>query len=168
MLYHHRIDRCFGDGGGLDRSTFDALARQTRPGIEALKTAQADNSLPLLNLPARQDDLAALAAIAQDFRSRFDDVIVLGTGGSSLGGKTLVALADHGFGPAKGSPRLHFMDNVDPVTFADLEAATDPARTGLIVISKSGSTAETLSQLLALLPRLKGTLDGAALGKATA
>jgi glucose-6-phosphate isomerase len=161
MAYDHRIDRCVTDGtdaGFIARGAVATLQTATRAGIDALVAAKRDNSLPLLNLPDRQDDLAPLSAIAREFRERFDDVIVLGTGGSSLGGKTLVALADRGFGPLGGAPRLHFMDNVDPVTFADLEAATDPLRTGLIVISKSGSTAETLTQFLVLLPRLRDAL----------
>jgi glucose-6-phosphate isomerase len=158
MAYDHRIDRCITDGSGagfIARSAVATLQTATRSGIDGLVAAKDDNGLPLLNLPDRQDDLAPLSAIARDFRERFDDVIVLGTGGSSLGGKTLVALADRGFGPPNGAPRLHFMDNVDPVTFADLERATDPTRTGLIVISKSGSTAETMTQFLVLLPRLR-------------
>jgi glucose-6-phosphate isomerase len=156
MPYDHRIDRCIADG--ITRDGVAALQAATRAPIAGLIAAQRDNSQPLLNLPDRHDDLASATAIARDFRERFDDVIVLGTGGSSLGGRTLVALADRGFGPQRGAPRLHFMDNVDPVTFADLEAATDPTRTGLIVISKSGSTAETLTQLLVLLPRLRDAL----------
>ena len=161
MEYDHRIDRCIADGigaGGITRAAVATLQAAARAPVDALIAVKRDNSLPLLNLPDRHDDLASPTAIARDFRERFDDVIVLGTGGSSLGGRTLVALADRGFGPQPGAPRLHFMDNVDPVTFADLEAATDPTRTGLIVISKSGSTAETLTQLLVLLPRMRDAL----------
>jgi glucose-6-phosphate isomerase len=161
MLYDHRIDRCIADGvaaGGITRGAVSAFQAATRAPIDGLIAAKRDNSLPLLNLSDRDDDLASPTAIARDFRERFDDVIVLGTGGSSLGGRTLVALADRGFGPQRGAPRLHFIDNVDPVTFADLEAATDPTRTGLIAISKSGSTAETLTQLLVLLPRMRDAL----------
>jgi glucose-6-phosphate isomerase len=168
MPYAHRIDRCVADGigaGGLDRAAIAALQRATEPGIDGLVAAQRDGTLPLLRLPDRLDDLQPLTALARRFRERFDDVIVLGIGGSSLGGQTVVALADRGFGPAPGAPRLHILDNVDPVTFADLEAATDATRTGLIVVSKSGSTAETLTQFLVLLPRLAEAL-GPMLGDA--
>jgi glucose-6-phosphate isomerase len=164
MAYDHRIDLCITDG--IARSAIAELQKATRAGIDGLAAAKRDNSLPLLNLPDRHDDLDALTALARAFRERFDDVILLGTGGSSLGAKTLVALADRGFGPQPGAPRLHLMDNVDPVTFADLEAATDPTRTGLIVISKSGSTAETLTQFLVLLPRLRDALGLDAVGGA--
>src|SRR5258706_3757946 len=118
MPFVHRIDRCFADG--ITSAAVEALRRQTAAGIDGLKAAKRDNALPLLNLPERHDDLASLTAIARDFRERFDDVVVLGIGGSSLGGRTLVGLADRGFGPAQAStgraPRLHFMDNIDPVS----------------------------------------------------
>lgn len=169
MPYGHRIDRCFAEGAGgtgLEQAAVAALQRRLPAGIDALAAAKRDDALPLLNLPERRDDLARLTAIARDFRERFDDVIVLGTGGSSLGAKTLLALADRGFGPAPGAPRLHVMDNVDPVSFADLEAATDPTRTGVIVISKSGSTAETLLQCLSLLPRLESAIGRAGVARA--
>ncbi|HUA54653.1 MAG TPA: hypothetical protein VMB81_20915 [Candidatus Sulfotelmatobacter sp.] len=171
MPYQHRIDRCLAerpgaDGTGIAPAAVAALQRRTQAGIDALAAAKRDDALPLLNLPERTDDLERLTELARDFRDRFDDVIVLGTGGSSLGAKTLLALADRGFGPAPGAPRLHLMDNVDPVTFADLEAATDPTRTGLIVISKSGSTAETLLQFMTLWPRLEGALGRAGAARA--
>src|SRR5258706_5526700 len=138
MPFEHRIDRCFADG--ITSAAVEALRAQTAAGIDGLRAAQRDNSLPLLNLPERDDDLAALTAVARDCRERFDDVVVLGIGGSSPGGKKVVGLADRGFGPLQGAngraPRLHFMDNIDPVSFADLEAPTDPTRTVVIVIAE--------------------------------
>ncbi|MFQ6018521.1 MAG: glucose-6-phosphate isomerase, partial [Kiloniellaceae bacterium] len=111
--------------------------------------------LPFLSLAGRMDDLEAARALAVDWRARFDDVIVLGTGGSSLGAQALYALADRGFGPGGGGPRLHFLDNVDPDTCAALLAALDFKGSGVIAVSKSGATAETLAQALVLLPALE-------------
>ena len=72
--------------------------------------------------------------------------MVLGTGGSNLGAVTVCALATDA-----AAPRLHFMANIDPASFAALFRRLDPARTGVIAISKSGGTAETLSQMLSVL-----------------
>ena len=85
----------------------------------------------------------------------------MGIGGSSLGGKTLVALKDQGFGPATGRPKLWFMDNVDPATFAELRARLPLDRTGFIPISKSGGTPETLAPARSRV--LEGKLGKAAL-----
>ncbi|MFM2128569.1 MAG: glucose-6-phosphate isomerase, partial [Pseudomonadota bacterium] len=59
------------------------------------------------------------------------------------------------------APRLHFLDNVDPDGFDGALAALDPARTGALIVSKSGTTAETLAQALVLLPWMdKGGTPG--------
>ena len=84
--------------------------------------------------------LLPVLATAQDSpRTR---VVILGTGGSSLGGQAVTALST-------STPRLRFLDNIDPASFDTLFRAVEPARTGFIVISKSGGTAETLAQFLA-------------------
>ena len=46
------------------------------------------------------------------------------------------------------------MDNIDPDGFAALSMAVDYRRLGVIAISKSGGTAETLTQLLTLVPEM--------------
>ena len=52
---------------------------------------------------------------------------------------------------------IRFFDNIDPSTLSELDAFDWPT-TALIVISKSGETAETLAQFLSLLPRLEEKL----------
>jgi len=153
MPYSHEVESCFSDAigaDGLTRAEFAALLDATRPAVDALRRRHDDGSLPLLRLPARRDDLPALAKVAERYRRDFDDILVLGTGGSSLGGKSLCELA----GPAPvaaPAPRLHFLENVDPHSFDALIASIDPARCGVIAISKSGGTAETLTQLYCCL-----------------
>ena len=144
LPFEHVTDGCFTDAigaGGIARDQLASLLAETAPALAALQ----GSDLPLLKLPARRDDLPAIQAAAAKLRA-LDDVVLLGTGGSSLGGQTLYALAD----PTK-KPRLHFHDNVDPHTFDRLVATLDPARSGVIAISKSGTTAETLAQLFIVL-----------------
>lgn len=157
MPYTQDLTDCFaadiGDGG-LDSASFDQYVATSEGAVERLRAAYAENTLPLLKIPETRDDLAAIGEVADRFRSAFDDVVVLGTGGSSLGGQTLCAVAGTGMGTRPGAPRLHFMDNVDPHTFDALILGLDWQRTGVIAISKSGSTAETLLQLGTLIEAL--------------
>lgn len=164
MIYRQSIEKCLSDGigpTGLDGAAFDAALSRARPALDGLRRWHDDGGLPLLGLPAARDDLGPLTPVAERYRAQFDDVVILGTGGSSLGGRSLYALADAGWGPPPGTPRLHFMDNVDPHSFEALFDALAPGRTGFLVISKSGGTAETMSQALACFAWLQA--DGRAI-----
>src|SRR5690606_18913040 len=127
--------------------------------VARLSEQRDSGSLPILGLPARRDDLPRAREVCEMLTEGCDAVAILGTGGSSLGGQTLYALVDRGFGPAAGRPRLLFLDNVDPETFDPLLEAVPPDRLGVVAISKSGGTAETLCQTLILLDHLKRHLD---------
>src|SRR6185437_1976386 len=167
MAYRQDIAGCLADTvgqRGVTASELDATLARAKPALATLNRRRDDGSLPPLGLPARRDDLAALASVADEFRRRFDHVLVLGIGGSSLGGQTLCALADQGFGPRQGAPRLHFMENIDPATFAALFAALDAERTGVIAISKTGGTAETLTQLVVTIDWLRQALGRTDIG----
>lgn len=107
---------------------------------------------PILALPERESDLRELRRFAEALAGRCRQMLVLGTGGSSLGGQTLVALADRGFGPLPGRPAVRFLDNVDPDTLELQARRLEPLETVLLIVSKSGGTVETLAQALALLP----------------
>lgn len=103
-----------------------------------------------LQLPF-SEDVDTIAARGAQIAARFARTVVFGIGGSSLGGETLVHCLGH-----KNHP-IRFFDNIDPSTLAELDAF-DWTTTALIVISKSGETAETLAQFLSLLPRLEERL----------
>jgi glucose-6-phosphate isomerase len=168
MPYEHETDRCFASAigpSGLAREEFDRVLADTAPALDALRRAHDGRTMPLLALPARRDDLDPARRVAQRLAREAADVVVLGTGGSSLGGQTLYALCDQGFGPKGGGARVRFHDNVDPATFEALLAALDPARTAVVAISKSGTTAETLAQLLVLLAWARQGAGGAAGGR---
>ncbi|MDX6639541.1 MAG: transaldolase / glucose-6-phosphate isomerase, partial [Solirubrobacteraceae bacterium] len=67
----------------------------------------------------------------------YDDVALLGMGGSSLGPEVLRR--------SFGAEHLHVLDSTDAGAVRALRAAIDPARTIFVVSSKSGGTLETLS-----------------------
>ena len=73
--------------------------------------------------------------------SGFDSIIHLGTGGSSLGPQALYSIAP------TNKKNFNFFDNIDPITFKERLNSVDFSKTGILVASKSGNTAETLIQL---------------------
>jgi glucose-6-phosphate isomerase len=135
----------------------DALSRAAGA-LNWLKARHADRGLPLLHLPAQDADLPEIIETAKHLRAGATDIVLLGTGGSSLGGQTLAQLAGHavpGIGALRAAPRLHFLDNLDPDSFGTLLEMLPLATTRFIAISKSGGTGETLMQTIAALTAVK-------------
>ena len=143
------IEHCLG-AGALLTEQYGAALEKAVAGVAQVRAWYDQGSLPLLRLPERRDDLEELKDLADTWRRQKSNIVILGTGGSNLGAKTLYALADKGFGRMDGGPAMHFMDNVDPTTFDALMSALRPATTAVLAVSKSGTTAETLSQTLVL------------------
>lgn len=152
MPYRHIIDGCLADRigeGGLTATAFDRARTDAVAAASHLRHSQDRALTAVLSSVSRDDDLADISEWASLFRNTCQDVFVIGTGGSSLGARTLCALAD------EQKPRLHFLENVDPVSLEKRLAATDPSETGVIAISKSGGTLETVSITMIVLDWLK-------------
>ncbi len=151
------LERRIGPHGASDKALNDVLARADGA-LETLRARHADGGLPLLHLPKTHNDLPAIRDTAVRLAQGATDIVLLGTGGSSLGGQTLAQLAGHavpGVGALRPAPRLHFMDNLDAGTFATLLNRLPHQTTRFVAISKSGGTAETLMQTIAALSAVK-------------
>src|SRR5215213_2585177 len=143
---------------GLPAEAFSLALKRSEAALDWLRARHADGGLPLLRLPAERADLDGITQAARRLVAGASDVVLLGTGGSSLGGQTLAQLSGHavpGVGLLRDPPRMHFMDNLDPETFATLLARLPLSTTRFVAISKSGGTGETLMQSAAVLAALK-------------
>ncbi|AHC73315.1 putative glucose-6-phosphate isomerase [Candidatus Endolissoclinum faulkneri L5] len=147
------IDACFIHkvDGGFSPKKFKEMGELGSIALEFIRARFDDGSLPILTLPYRRDDIASWKPIVDRYHSLYKDVVVLGIGGSILGGATVCALVD---GSLITSPRIHFLDNIDPITFDSRLSSFDMDKTGFLAISKSGSTTETLTKLLIVIDRL--------------
>ena len=166
MPYHHDISGCFTDrsgDGGLDLETFSDALAATEPALARLREWHGEGTLPLLHLPAKRDDIDACRAAADQLQRGATDVLVFGTGGSSLGAQALAQITGwHTPGPdpqagtaGEPRPRVHFFENLDPLTMDRVFETLDLKTTRFLVVSKSGNTPETVIQMLAALDRLK-------------
>jgi len=95
--------------------------------------------------------ILTIQQFAKNVKGKFDDIVLLGIGGSALGAITLQQSLKHLFEnelPIKKRkfPRLHVLDNIDPDLISGIEDIIDYRRTLFIVASKSGKTPETISQ----------------------
>ena len=143
---------------GVSVHTLNAVLARAEDALDQLRARHADRSLPLLRLPEARSDLEAIRDTARQLADRATDIVILGTGGSSLGGQTLAQLAGFavpGVGALRAPPQLHFIDNLDPNSLGTLFAKLPHATTRFVAISKSGGTAETLMQTIAALSMVK-------------
>ena len=143
---------------GIDDGVFAAALARTEGALDRLRQHYSEGTLPLLRLPEKKDDLAPIAAAARKLAEGASDIVILGTGGSSLGGQTLAQLAGYavpGVGALRAPPRLHFIDNLDPLSYERMLANLPLASTRFVAISKSGGSAETLMQTIAALSAVK-------------
>src|SRR5680860_457282 len=122
----------------------------------------ARGGLAWMELPYRRPD--EILKYVQAVEPRFDNVVVLGIGGSALGTIALsTALrpqyADLLPREARGGhPRLFVVDNADPDQICALFANLNLSRTLVNVISKSGSTAETMAAYMVARGLVEKTL----------
>ena len=85
-----------------------------------------------------------------------ENVIFLGTGGSSLGGKTLVSINSNFF-KNKNKPQIFFLENIDEVSINGLLDQLNMDKTSIVIISKSGETMETLAQFFLIKKKISKT-----------
>ena len=90
----------------------------------------------------------------------FTDVVNIGIGGSDLG-PVMVTLA---LAPYHDGPRTHYVSNVDGAHVHDVLADLDPARTLVIVASKTFTTIETMTNARTAQAWLRASLGAAADG----
>ncbi|MDP6946672.1 MAG: glucose-6-phosphate isomerase, partial [Myxococcota bacterium] len=80
--------------------------------------------------------------VAEDLAG-FETVLHVGIGGSALGPQLL----SDALGDEDGGARIRFLDNIDPHGIADVLNDISLASMAVIVVSKSGTTAETMGAL---------------------
>jgi glucose-6-phosphate isomerase len=158
--------------GGVQPEAFSGeLSRRFADAHRAVESSRAAGELGFLDLPYAKETVAQVKQLADGFGQWFEDVVVLGIGGSGLGAKALkdallgLHWNDKSDDERDNFPRLHVVDNPDPSTMRGLLECIDPARTLFNVVSKSGTTAETMAQYLVVREVVEAAVgDGHARG----
>ncbi len=127
------------------KSITDTLAKTRGTGWERWRE--------LWNEPMRAAHVGGVQKLVKERSGRFENLVVLGIGGSALGNIALQSALNPptwNLLPSKkrGGPRLFVIDNVDPSNFRAVMDLCPPKETLYNVISKSGETAETAAQFM--------------------
>ncbi|MDD3593517.1 MAG: glucose-6-phosphate isomerase [Candidatus Gastranaerophilales bacterium] len=114
-----------------------------------------------MNLGYDDDTLWYINEFAANVQGKYENILVLGIGGSALGG---IAVTEAILKPywnllspeqRNNMPRIFFVDNIDPDQINGLLDFIDLKSTLVNVITKSGSTAETMSAYMIIKNRMK-------------
>ena len=120
--------------------------------------------LQWMNLGYSEETVWYVKEYAALVENRFDNILVLGIGGSALGG---LAVTEALLKPywnllskeqRNNYPRIFFLDNIDADSITGLLEILDLKKTLVNVITKSGSTAETMSQFVIIKDKLEREL----------
>src|SRR2546423_6327879 len=155
--------------GGIDKTSWASAPQKFTDAKRALDQLRTTGSVGFVDLGGDKELLRQVETYAESVKGKFDDVVILGIGGSALGPIALrTALRPSAWNMLStkargGFPRLQVLDNVDPETIAALLDRLRLDRTLFIVTSKSGGTAETMAQFLIVHDRIiTSNLDVAA------
>ena len=138
-----------GSGCGLLDRHLDAETAAFERALAQVLARVRGGELGFWSLPSEAGALDEAVALAEATPASITDVLVLGIGGSSLGGRAVYEALG---GPPElrgpGERRIHFPDNSDPWRLRRLLEVLDPKTTLALSISKSGGTTETAATTL--------------------
>ena len=126
---------------GVPKPELEALDERVAAAAAHIETgrAESEHGYAALNLPAETDP-EPIEAAADAIRPA-ETLLTIGIGGSALGAATITGALD-------GEGTTRFLDNVDPAQTRALLAELDLSSVAVNVVSRSGTTAETLANFL--------------------
>lgn len=111
-----------------------AAANKAEAGLQALLQRQDLGFLKTLERPKL---LEASIERAKQIQSKFEKIVIIGMGGSVLPGEVLAGLSH--------KKNVEFISNIDAAEFWHRMQGWDLAKTHFVLVSKSGTTVETLA-----------------------
>ncbi|MFB6085704.1 MAG: glucose-6-phosphate isomerase [Halodesulfurarchaeum sp.] len=134
---------------GVSRSDLETLEGRVATAAERIAAGRRrdEHGYAALNLPERTDPDRIETAV--DEVRPAETFLTVGIGGSALGAATITGALD-------GDGDTRFLDNVDPAATASLLEELDLSTVAMNVVSRSGTTAETLANFLVIRDAMAG------------
>lgn len=159
LNYRNVKQEIIGDENGLNIQEEFLLYKETIRKIIAELNSNKDKpgqKLQWMNLGYNEETIWYVKEFAAMVEDRFENVLILGLGGSALGGKAVCeALLPPYWNlltkeQRNNYPKIFFLDNIDPDQMFSLLKILDLKKTLVNVVTKSGSTAEVMAQYMVL------------------
>lgn len=158
--YRNVMSSAVGEANGLTEAELESIAPKAAREIERIWSEHAAGDQKWIDLPDNSALVDEINAYADENRSRYEDFILIGIGGSSLGAISAIQALAHPYRnllPAekRGGPRFFVLDNPDPEKVSATLSTVDLDKTLVNVVTKSGQTAETMANFLVVRDALE-------------
>lgn len=147
-------------GNGFTKCELESF--DTKKMVDNIFIKRENSMLTWIDLPINQDEICDdIINYVNDVKDDFDAFVVFGIGGSALGPIAVQQAINHPFynelsrEKRGGFPKFYVVDNVDPERLCYLFETIDISKTLFNVVSKSGSTSETMSQFMIIKKMLE-------------
>jgi glucose-6-phosphate isomerase len=161
-----------GRQDGLTRAEIERAQPKALEALASFRKQSEEGRYGFPHLPFQAEVIRSVTRYATEIRGSVDTVCLVGIGGSALGAWALDC-GIRGPHPVQGAfnpghPRLVILDNVDPsFTQAALDSM-NPRKTLVVVVAKSGGTAETVATFLIVRDWLERAVGRKASGRIAA
>jgi len=166
--YRNVTNKKIGEENGIDvEREFNERKEQISSIIDSLyaNKDERDAGKKWMNLGYDEDTLWYINEFAAEVKDKYDNMLVLGIGGSSLGGRAISHAILNSYWNSlsqeqrNGYPRVFFVDNIDPDEISDLLDIIDLKKTLINVVTKSGDTAEIMAIYMIIKDKMKKECD---------
>lgn len=155
--YSNMMAENIGSEHGIDRKQIQKIADSIDPIHQEFLHHRQSDEVSFWNLPSQKKMAEEVLNYVRKVRGKFDHYVHIGIGGSALGAIALHTALQHplyNLSPQRRQqrlPQVFFLDNIDPDTIKAVLNVIDIDKTLFNVVTKSGSTAETLATFLVFL-----------------
>jgi len=161
--YRNAMAAAVGPGHGVTDAMLDEMAPVVAEQHARLDAEHAAGGQRWMDLPSDTALVTEIETFAAEVRDRYENFILVGIGGSSLGAIATVQALTNPFrnvlpSETRSGPRFFVLDNPDPEKVAATLETVDLASTLVNVVTKSGQTAETMANFLAVRQALEAAV----------
>ena len=158
--YNNVLASVVGSEHGIAEGDIEKIKDKISKAVSGMGTIRKEGNPGFVTLPYAMDGADEIQKFADSIANKYENFVVLGIGGSALGNIALNTALNHPFNgflskEKRKRPRIFVMDNIDPDVFNSLFDVIDLKNTLFNVITKSGGTAETMSQFIIVRDMLK-------------
>jgi glucose-6-phosphate isomerase len=167
--YTNCLGEAIGATHGLIKSEMDTQIAKIPQHHKDIDELRANGACAFFDLPHQNQD--ALKSLLKKHHGKWDNVVIVAVGGSSLAARCLIDSLGHSqhntldAKARKQAPRIFYANSPDPTSLQQLCEPLELKKTLFVVISKSGVTSDTLAIWLHVAELLKKKIGKGALSQ---